>query len=313
MDLRHTLRLEEADNYPSPEMIGHFPAGYVSIVASKPGCGKTWYTLYNLYTLSHDYRVGALIGDCPPNLIYDRVRRIANYANNDNIYVSFLSEILQIGHDIDLVRGVSGVEQFITKNSLRLIFLDTLVSFMGADESSQKDVTPIVKNLKNLAERTNCAIVLNHHLRKGSTNKEATEANSDDVIGSSILTRLTANVIIMKKQDGAIRAEFAKAWFTDNKPFTFKLVNLNGAITLMEGDNAGPMARSTQEQEITEYLKSRNPGYQFKIGDLAKSYPNITIKTWRDIFKKWLVTGFVKDLTPTETVMDKALQISNNT
>lgn len=305
--LRHTLTTEEAWNYPSPDFLGRFPIGYLSIVASKPGCGKTWYMLYNIATYSREHNVGALIGDCAPTLIYDRVRRITNTFTHSNVYCYFLSEMQQRGYNIDFADRPSSLvetKRVIEQNKLHLLFIDTLASFMTCDESSQKDMTPIIQGLVKIACETQCAIVINHHLRKGN---EKGEVGLDEVIGSSILTRLAAVVLTMKRRENVVTIQCPKNWFTNSEEMKFSVISINGAVTMTE-TTFTTTARS--RSDLVQYVMNIQPDTTIPASQLAQM-GNLSMHRLRELINELKTRDIVIDMTPDDKASEKLLVRKN--
>lgn len=305
--LRHSFHKSEYDNYKPPEFIGRFPLGFVSVIASKPGIGKTWYTLYNIISYSKNFRVSGLFGDCSPILIYDRLRRIVNKPNSDNIFCYFLSEIQQSGFIFDLSqeKGINGIKKLIVDNNIQLLFIDTLISFISSDESSQKEITPIMQKLVNIASSTNCAIVINHHLRKQDVN--AKSATIDDVIGSSVITRLAAVVLILSKHNGMINISTVKNWFCEVRDGAFHITNTNGAITLSEAYQIGSNTQSKSEIVI-EYIKNLSADSIFCLSQLEGLLISVGATTVRKLYHDIIEMGLAEDLSPDAPIMDKMLK-----
>jgi len=301
---RHTLTKEEAWNYPSPEFWGRFPLGYVSIIASKPGCGKTWYMLHCMSDFSRKGNVGAFIGDCAPSLIYDRIKRITNTFAHGNVYCYFLSEMQKEKAGIDYSKtdeAMFATRKIIVEQELKVLFIDTLVSFMTGDESSQKEVSPIMQGFVKLATETKCAIIINHHLRKGNAKQGE---DLDEIIGSSVLTRLASVVLTMKRQDETtVTISCAKNWFTSTETTKFKLLNNEGAITTIETLYT---TTATNSVDLFEYVKEKQKEQTFPAVELAK-VAHISVSTLRDVVSRLLSEGLVGDLTPKEKCIDKLL------
>ncbi len=260
--------------------------------------------LHCLSQFSQLGNVGAFIGDCAPSLIYDRVKRLTNEFTHSNVYCYFLSEMqddgLTIDYSADLPRAMANTKKAIVEKGLKLLFIDTLVSFMTGDESSQKEMSPIMQRFVKLANETKCAIIINHHLRKGN-GKQGDDL--DEIIGSSVLTRLASVVLTMKKHDDIVTISCAKNWFTNTQTTKFKLLNHEGAITTVENLYTTNM---TTVVDLFDYVKAKPKDETFNVTELMK-VGNVGVATIRDLVKRLLANEIVGDLTPKEPYMDKLL------
>jgi len=84
------------------------------------------------------------------------------------------------------------LKKYILKYKIDFIIFDSLASTClkpGKDESSSKEIIPVLMVLKRLASETNTHIHIIHHLRKPSEHAEKTIANQFQVIGTSALSR----------------------------------------------------------------------------------------------------------------------------
>ncbi len=151
-----------------------------------------------------------------------------------------------------------------------------------------------------LANETKCAIVINHHLRKGNA-KQGDDL--DEIIGSSVLTRLASVVLTMKKHDDIVTISCAKNWFTTTDTTKFKLLNHKGAITTIESLYTTSITNSVG---LFEYVKAKPKDTTFNVSELAK-VGNIAVSTMRDLVKRLITSDIVGDLTPNEQCMDKLL------
>lgn len=225
--LKKDMSLEET------QFVSGFPKKGVSIIASKPGVGKTWYMLNIISTLAQkEIKTCSFIGDCPPNVLYDRINKLTDLNFDPNIAkMYFLTDAVKNKMSMILTQeeGLHNFCEVIHNERPELVFIDTFSSLTDIEESSQKDTAELFQKLIIVAEKYNCAIIINHHLRKSSRKERFMNANLDDIIGSSIITRLASVALILNKDasTGRVLISVAKTWYQDDtfNGQSYKVVN----------------------------------------------------------------------------------------
>ena len=247
------------------EFIGVFPKKGVSIIASKPGVGKTWYVLYNMITLAREgKKVCSFFGDCPPNVIYDRINALEDTGEDsaENLkQMYFLTDAVKEKQKMMLTNpeGLHNFCEVLHNERPDLVFIDTFSSLTEIEESSQKDTAELFQKLIIVAEMYNCAIVIVHHLRKSSRKERAMSIDLDDIIGSSIITRLASLVLVLSKDRETKRVyiNVVKTWYQENEiPEMFKVVTQdNGYVKiLISNTHTRNAANSGTRAMILDYL-----------------------------------------------------------
>lgn len=245
--------LDREANTPVIEMIaGLYPRGALSIVAAQAGTGKTWFMQYlacrlsvggnilaGLVPKSKAYKTLIFAGETGKDLLNLRLKATCWDYNKEKIRVYDAVE-MQINEVPIMINTPEGKATFITLLNAEqpdLVFFDTLISFHGADESKQAEMTGIYTYLLKMAHAFNCAIVLNHHTRKRSQKNPLARFTQDDVIGSNAAVRLASQVLILtdvgkeqkelEEDEGmpTVRVDNVKSWGKRIPSFTYHFIN----------------------------------------------------------------------------------------
>lgn len=219
-----------------PEFLGSlFPRKQITVIASKPGIGKTWFTLLNIRKITGEGLKCVLFnGETGFDIIQDRIT-LLGWTIPENLCLCFNSnEALKLGGIT--VDDQEGWKNFVTIcNTFKpdAIFIDSLLAFMGSDESEMKAMRDIFTRLKNLAETLNLAVVINHHLRKSSGQEFI---SIDDFIGSSAISRIACCLFSLTNNGtDVITVECLKSWYQKPKTFNFKLSNFGNSMYITNG------------------------------------------------------------------------------
>ena len=229
---------------------GLFPKRQLSIMASEPGCGKTWVMLKFCADISNEYMYSKffglsfreperkclmLIGDTGREMIVDRINKLGIIRNvkSPNYIFYFVSDMIAEKYPflLNTVEGRGSIQGLIHHEHPDIVFFDTLISFMTADENSAKEISELFIGLRSMAEEENCAIVLNHHFRKtqgGHTSRKNVSIN--EVIGSSAMSRLASVMIALVRdrtnpQKNIVQVSSVKTWYKEMPSFRFEIKN----------------------------------------------------------------------------------------
>ena len=229
---------------------GLFPRGYLSIVASPAGIGKTWFMLYLICNLSvggevlgglkinsKPQRVLVMSGETGNKLLDKRVSQTCWKFNRQNISIYNALDFVVEGIDIMLnsTEGQENIFAIVSDFRPDVIFFDTLISFHTLDEIKQGGMTKIYMFLSRIAHIFNCAVVCNHHTRKRSTSHPDREQTQDDVIGTSAGVRLAHAVYMISSEDlgegkSKLIIKNAKSWDKKIAPFSMTFIEKEGYI-----------------------------------------------------------------------------------
>lgn len=202
--------LDRDAELPDVEMIGGmYPRGYLSVLAAQAGTGKTWFMQYlscklscggnilaGLVTKSRKMKVVIFAGETGKFLLDKRLQATcwAYDKKRIKIYDALELQREEIPVMLNTDEGKTTFIAIMEAERPDLVFFDTLISFHTADESKQAEMTNVITFLLRTASVFNCAIVLNHHLRKRSQKYQVTNyvPTLDDIIGSGVIGRLSS-------------------------------------------------------------------------------------------------------------------------
>lgn len=127
------------------------------------------------------------LGDEDPEIVIrHRLHRLGEHLDLDERQE--VAEHLTIqgfgGSPPDLLRDTTVLET--AADGARLVILDTLRRFNGADENDSREVTVLLSGIEATAARTGAAVLLLHHISKAAQLNGATGAASAK--GSAVLT-----------------------------------------------------------------------------------------------------------------------------
>lgn len=273
---------------------GVFPKRQLSIIASEPGCGKTWAMLKFCADLSNGYQFGKffghsfgyeerkcmmLIGDTGKEMIIDRLNKLdLKYIKEQNYIFYFISDMITEKYPflLNTEEGRSSIQSLIHFERPDIVFFDTLISFMTGDENSAKEIGEIFIGLRGMAEEENCAIVLNHHLRKtakGEGHRKSVSLN--DVIGSSAMARLSSLMIGMTRDRNypdrnIVKVQSVKTWYKEIRSFEFEILSEDDSEVVLSPDYYGGNLRKLR-MIVDEIGKSLPDGQLTDALDIAEA------------------------------------------
>lgn len=150
----------------------YIPRGMVTLLEGDPGLGKSWISLALATALSRGEGLpgmppmaprSTLICNAEDSLEYSIVPRLDKLnANKDLIW--FVPEVLELDK-----AGVAQLEECMRERDATILFIDPIVAYLGSkvDMHRANEVRPVMAGLAGLAERTNSAVIVVRHLRKG--------------------------------------------------------------------------------------------------------------------------------------------------
>ncbi|MBR0221355.1 MAG: AAA family ATPase, partial [Synergistaceae bacterium] len=247
---KYSTRLSRDIKIKDIEIIGGlFPRGKLSMIASAPGVGKSWATLYLACLLSKGRNIFDFdkIGTPVKTLVFcgeggeeEPILRFKGTEwdnNSDNVILIDENNLLEENIDLLLTHeaGQRNVKRFIEYHRPAVVFIDSLIAFSDKDENSSKEMDGLLKFLTRITKKYDIALVLSHHTRKRKMNERAAEQNLDEIIGTSSFARVIRQVIglqplTMEADNGGgdpnvpIVVRNLKSFRKKFKPFTFQLV-----------------------------------------------------------------------------------------
>ncbi len=303
------------NNMPEVEPVdfigGVFPRQQLSIVASEPGCGKTWAMLQFCADLSNRYHYGKffgksfgeeqrkclmLIGDSGKEMIVDRINKLSlSYIEPANFIFYFIVDMIAEKQPflLNTREGQQAIQNLIHYEKPDIVFFDTLISFMVGDENSAKEIGEIFIGLRTMAEEENCAVVLNHHLRKTQKGEgHRKTVNLNDVIGSSAMARLASLMLGMTRdrdfeERNVVKVQSVKTWYKEIRPFSFEILSTDDEVMLSPDYYAGNMYRL--RQIVGEFAECHKEGLLLNSLDVAEilNAPADAVKTAMAMSPLW--------------------------
>lgn len=322
------------DTTPDIERIaGLFPRGYISVVASMAGAGKTWLMQYiacqlslggnilnGIVARSPKYKSVILAGETGKKLLDKRLAK-TNWGyepKNIKVYEAAKWGKLGVPYMLNTREGQETIAALVENERPAIMWVDTLISFLSVEESKMSDMNAIFQFLLRMASFYNMAVVLNHHTRKRPASKsgEKFRYSQDDVIGSSTSARLSNAVFIISVEDfgGGKTVQTVtnvKNWDTKVPPFTYEFIKTEEGYTDFkigfetEGNNIFWSART----RLQEYISSMAMGAIITVQD-ASNYLHLhqdTVRGYLEEFTK-RVNGNVTRMT----LLDKITFMGKN-
>ena len=238
---------------------GIFPRGFLSLVASKPGIGKsmlmqrfccdisiTAHKVWNGVGLLHQglpLRSLYIAGETGSDILIKRARAAGWDYDPGKAKVISLMEALKENEALSLTEseGKKNLARLINECQPDIIVFDSVISFHDLNENEQKSITNIYKTLSRIAAIYNCAVVGVHHTRKKAPGYKE-NVDQDEVIGSSAATRLAALFLMLvgktpDNQDidkNKVMGEgyCVKTWGEKIPPFSFEIFSVVETLKL---------------------------------------------------------------------------------
>src|SRR5262245_46999141 len=234
---------------------GLIPEG-VTIVAGKPKIGKSFLALDICMAVAGDRFVLGEIKPVQGDALYlaleDNERRLKKRV--DKILQAAKCPELEIHTEYRRVDqgGLDDIEEWCEAHpARRLIWIDTFVKIRplaGKNEQSYTFDYRSIEGLQKLSGQYQVGIVLNHHLRKASSEDDA----FDDVSGTLGLTGAADTIVIMKRMAGMVKV-FVRGRDIEEAEYAAEF-NKQTCRWRLVGE-ADEVFRSEQRQAIAAALK----------------------------------------------------------
>lgn len=197
----------------------YIPRKTTTLLYGPGGMGKSWIScsiaadlsagraLPGQEALPHQKIVIISAEDDPREVLAPRLMALG--ANRDNII--FVPEAFSLD-----TRGLQGLEEVLKASDAAILFLDPLVAYLGGkmDINKANEARAIMGPLADIARRTNSAIVVVHHTRKG---KEGSAA--DRAMGSADFTNsVRSGLLVDQTEAGSHFMRHAKANWSMKAP-----------------------------------------------------------------------------------------------
>lgn len=283
----------------------YIPYGKITIIQGDPGEGKTTLILSLIAEMSNG-------GHLP--LSDQKIQGVAIYQNTEDDIADTIKPRLENHHAdcsnicfIDSTDPITldddNIESAIRHSKAKLLVLDPIQSFVGenVDMNRANSIRPRMKKLKEMAERTGCAVVLIGHLNKNSGNKTNYRG-----LGSIDIPAAARSVLLVGKIEGQpdvrVVSQMKNNLAPIGKSLAFKLVEGQvvwlgeidmTAEELADGGSTYDNAKQPEAASIILSLLSEGPvpsktlyakGEEYGISDrtMNKAKKKLPIKTFRD-------------------------------
>ena len=272
------------------------PYGKITIIQGDPGEGKTTLVLQMIAKLTRGETIINEETKEPINVIYqtaedglsDTIKPRLVAANAD------CSKVLVIDDkETPLTMLDVRLEKAISETSARLVVLDPIQGFLGADVDMHRanEIRPVMKHIAEIAEKYRCAIILVGHMNKCNMGKSAYRG-----LGSIDFQAAARSVLIVGriKNEPEIRVvcQIKNSLAPEAKSIAFKLSEKNGFEWLGECDVKAEellcgTAKGMKQKTAINFLEdtlSKGKMAQTKIAELAEE-KGISNKTLRNAKK----------------------------
>lgn len=261
----------------------YIPFGKLTIIQGNPGEGKTFFAMQLAAACTNRKFLPQMEPFEPFNMIF----QTAEDGLGDTVKPRLLSaeadleRVLVIDDgDNPLTLVDERIENAIRENNARLVIIDPLQAFLGAnvDMNRANEVRPIFRRLADVAQATNCAIVMIGHLNKAagsqSTYRGLGSIDITAVVRSllfigKIRTAPTTRVIVHEKSSLAPPGQSLAFSLGDEKGFRWIGAYDIGTEDLLAGGE-GSKTELKQEQAVKLIEEFLSEGKKVSIAEINK-------------------------------------------
>ncbi len=203
-----------------------FALKFISILFGEPGGGKTWILMDTGIKISQglpvfngietdSQTVLLLEGDVPDTLIKERLNKFVIQPDDKKFkYVNrYKAERDGVNLNLSTELGRNNFEEIIKASGAVFVVIDTLISFID-DEKDAEIVKKAVDHLRTIADKYNCHILICHHTRKRESKQKRKKLDQSDLIGTSIIARLSSIILGIDIGDNFKLLATKKTWFS---------------------------------------------------------------------------------------------------
>lgn len=261
----------------------YIPFGKLTIIQGNPGEGKTFFAMQLAAACTNRKFLPQMEPFEPFNMIF----QTAEDGLGDTVKPRLLSaeadlERVLVIDDADnpLTLADERIENAIRENNARLVIIDPLQAFLGAnvDMNRANEVRPIFRRLAEVAQSTNCAIVMIGHLNKASGSQSTYRGLGSIDITAVVRSLLfigkvrsdpTTRVIVHEKSSLAPPGQSLAFSLGDEKGFRWI-----GAYDISEEDllagGEGSKTELKQEQAVKLIEEFLSEGRKVSIAEINK-------------------------------------------
>ena len=261
----------------------YIPFGKLTIIQGNPGEGKTFFAMQLAAACTNRKFLPQMEPFEPFNMIF----QTAEDGLGDTVKPRLLSaeadlERVLVIDDADnpLTLADERIENAIRENNARLVIIDPLQAFLGAnvDMNRANEVRPIFRRLADVAQATNCAIVMIGHLNKAagsqSTYRGLGSIDITAVVRSllfigKVRTDPTTRVIVHEKSSLAPPGQSLAFSLGDEKGFRWIGAYDISAEDLLAGGE-GSRTELKQEQAVKLIEQFLSEGRKVSIAEINK-------------------------------------------
>lgn len=261
----------------------YIPFGKLTIIQGNPGEGKTFFAMQLAASCTNRKFLPQMEPFEPFNMIF----QTAEDGLGDTVKPRLLSaeadlERVLVIDDTDnpLTLADERIENAIRENNARLVIIDPLQAFLGAnvDMNRANEVRPIFRRLAEVAQATNCAIVMIGHLNKASGSQSTYRGlGSIDITAvvrsllfiGKVRTDPTTRVIVHEKSSLAPPGQSLAFSLGDEKGFRWIGAYDISAEDLLAGGE-GSKTELKQEQAVKLIEEFLSEGRKVSIAEINK-------------------------------------------
>lgn len=261
----------------------YIPFGKLTIIQGNPGEGKTFFAMQLAAACTNRKFLPQMEAFEPFNMIF----QTAEDGLGDTVKPRLLSaeadlERILVIDDVDnpLTLADERIENAIRENNARLVIIDPLQAFLGAnvDMNRANEVRPIFRRLADVAQATNCAIVMIGHLNKASGSQSTYRGlGSIDITAvvrsllfiGKVKTDPTTRVIVHEKSSLAPPGQSLAFSLGDEKGFRWIGAYDISAEDLLAGGE-GSKTELKQEQAVKLIEEFLSEGRKVAIAEINK-------------------------------------------
>ena len=267
----------------------YLPFGKLTIIQGNPGEGKTYFAMMLTAACTNRKTFPNMEEIEPFNVIYQTAEDGMVEAGAD------LSRVMVIDDTEEaLTLSDDRIEKAIRQNQVRLLIIDPVQAFIGADVDMNRanEVRPVFRKLGMIAEKTGCAIVLIGHLNKSSGTQSTYRGLGSIDIMAAVRSLLfigkvkkdpTTRVLIHEKSSLAPPGETMAFKLGDEEGFRWVGAYEISADDLLDGKEGKPTETKLQRgtKLIYELLADGNAVTIRELDEKAKAQ-GISQRTMRE-------------------------------
>lgn len=261
----------------------YIPFGKLTIVQGNPGEGKTFFAMQLAAACTNQKFLPDMEPFEPFNMIFQTAE--------DGLGDTVKPRLLSFGADLQRVLVIDDaenpltladdrIEKAIRENNARLMVIDPLQAFLGAnvDMNRANEVRPIFRKLAEIAQATGCAIVMIGHLNKASGTQSTYRGLGSIDIAAVVRSILfvgkvkddpTTRVIVHEKSSLAPPGQALAFSLGDQKGFRWIGAYDISAEDLLAGGE-GTKAELKQEQAMKLIYEFLSDGREVSVAELNK-------------------------------------------